>query len=53
MDIDEITYQIHGSIFEVNSVLDHGFLEKVYEICTLMLATPVKCTLASIKYATL
>ena len=31
MNIDEITYQIRGSIFEVNSVLGHGFLEKVYE----------------------
>ena len=31
MNIDDITYQIRGSIFEVNSVLGHGFLEKVYE----------------------
>jgi len=31
MNIDEITYQIRGAIFEVNRVLGHGFLEKVYE----------------------
>jgi GxxExxY protein len=31
MDIDEITYQIRGAIFEVNRVLGAGFLEKVYE----------------------
>jgi GxxExxY protein len=31
MDINELTYQIRGAIFEVNSVLGHGFLEKVYE----------------------
>ena len=31
MNTDEITYQIRGSIFEVNRVLGHGFLEKVYE----------------------
>ena len=31
MDIDEITYQIRGSIFEVNSVIGPGLMEKVYE----------------------
>ena len=31
MDIDDITYQIRGAIFEVNRVLGCGFLEKVYE----------------------
>jgi len=31
MDINEITYIINGAIFEVNKVLGHGFLEKVYE----------------------
>ena len=31
MDINELTYQINGAIFEVNSVLGVGFLEKVYE----------------------
>jgi GxxExxY protein len=30
-DINELTYQIRGAIFEVNKVLGHGFLEKVYE----------------------
>ena len=31
MDINELTYQINGAIFEVNRVLGVGFLEKVYE----------------------
>ena len=31
MNIDDITYQIRGVIFEVNKVLGSGFLEKVYE----------------------
>ena len=31
MTIDENTYKIRGAIFEVNRVLGHGFLEKVYE----------------------
>ena len=31
MNIDDITYQIRGAIFEVNRILGHGFLEKVYE----------------------
>ena len=31
MDINEITYKINGAIYEVNRVLGHGFLEKVYE----------------------
>jgi GxxExxY protein len=31
MDINEITYQINGAIFEVNRELGSGFLEKVYE----------------------
>jgi len=31
MDINEITYEINGAVFEVNKVLGPGFLEKVYE----------------------
>jgi GxxExxY protein len=31
MDINEITYQIRGAVFEVNRILGSGFLEKVYE----------------------
>ncbi len=31
MDLNEITYQINGAIFEVNRELGAGFLEKVYE----------------------
>ncbi|MEA3358836.1 MAG: GxxExxY protein [Thermodesulfobacteriota bacterium] len=31
MDINDITYAINGSVFEVNKVLGPGFLEKVYE----------------------
>lgn len=31
MDINELTYQINGAVFEVNRVLGPGFLEKVYE----------------------
>ncbi len=31
MNIDDITYEIRGAIFEVNKVLGYGFLEKVYE----------------------
>ena len=31
MDINELTYQIRGAIFEVNRILGSGFLEKVYE----------------------
>ena len=31
MNIDDITYQIRGAVFEVNRVLGHGLLEKVYE----------------------
>lgn len=31
MDIDNITYAIRGAVFEVNSVLGPGFLEKIYE----------------------
>jgi GxxExxY protein len=31
MNIQDITYQIRGAIFEVNKVLGSGFLEKVYE----------------------
>ncbi len=31
MNIDDLTYQIRGAIFEVNKVLGYGFLEKVYE----------------------
>ena len=31
MDINELTFQINGAVFEVNKVLGPGFLEKVYE----------------------
>ena len=31
MEINELTYAINGAIFEVNRILGHGFLEKVYE----------------------
>ena len=31
MDLNDITYQINGAIFEVNRILGPGFLEKVYE----------------------
>ena len=31
MKKEDLTYQIRGAIFEVNSVLGYGFLEKVYE----------------------
>ena len=28
---EDLTYKIRGAIFEVNRILGHGFLEKVYE----------------------
>ena len=31
MKINDITYKINGAVFEVNSVLGPGFVEKVYE----------------------
>ena len=31
MDRNDITYIINGAVFEVNKVLGHGFLERVYE----------------------
>jgi len=31
MKQEDLTYKIRGAIFEVNSVLGYGFLEKVYE----------------------
>ena len=31
MQCNELTYEINGAVFEVNRVLGHGFLEKVYE----------------------
>jgi GxxExxY protein len=31
MELDDLTYQINGAIYEVNRVLGSGFLEKVYE----------------------
>lgn len=31
MNINDLTYQINGAIFEVSRILGAGFLEKVYE----------------------
>ena len=31
MEINDITYEIRGAVFEVNRILGPGFLEKVYE----------------------
>lgn len=31
MNLNELTYEINGAIFEVNKLLGAGFLEKVYE----------------------
>jgi GxxExxY protein len=31
MDLNDITYEIRGAVFEVNRVLGSGFLEKIYE----------------------
>ncbi|MBU0485734.1 MAG: GxxExxY protein [Proteobacteria bacterium] len=31
MELDDLTYQVNGAIFEVNKELGSGFLEKVYE----------------------
>jgi GxxExxY protein len=31
MEKGDLTYEINGAIFEVNKVLGHGFLEKVYQ----------------------
>ena len=31
MNIDDITYQFRGTLFEINKVLDYGFHEKVYD----------------------
>ena len=31
MKQEDLTYKIRGAIFEVNSILGNGFLEKVYE----------------------
>ncbi len=32
LNINEITYKINGSVYEVFKVLGHGFLEKVYPV---------------------
>ncbi len=32
MDINDLTYEINGAVFEVNKVLGPGFLEKVYPV---------------------
>ena len=31
MDLNELTYAINGSVYEVSKILGAGFLEKVYE----------------------
>ena len=31
MDINALTYEINGAVFEVNRILGAGFLEKVYQ----------------------
>jgi len=31
LDINELTYEINGAVFEVNRVLGPGFLERVYQ----------------------
>jgi len=31
LDINDLTYEINGAVYEVNKVLGSGFLEKVYE----------------------
>lgn len=31
MEINDLTYEINGAVYEVSRVLGHGFLEKVYE----------------------
>jgi len=36
MDIDDLTYQINGAVYEVNKELGPGFLEKVYENALLL-----------------
>lgn len=36
MDIDDLTYQINGAVYEVNKELGSGFLEKVYESALLL-----------------
>lgn len=36
VDIEQLTYQIRGAIFEVNRILGPGFLEKVYERALLL-----------------
>ena len=36
MDVNELTFQINGAVFEVNRVLGSGFLEKVYESALLI-----------------
>jgi GxxExxY protein len=47
MDINDITYQINGAVYEVFRVLGHGFLEKVYE--NALLAELQKCGLKAQK----
>jgi hypothetical protein len=32
MNIDDITYQIRGAVFEVSKVLGYGFFEKGFRI---------------------
>ena len=36
MDINDLTYQINGAVYEVNKELGSGFLEKVYENALLL-----------------
>ena len=36
MEINDVTYAVRGTVFEVNRILGSGFLEKVYENALLL-----------------